>query len=332
MRATRLLHAIDAGMLRLPVAGPIAVFRPQTGDDLSPLGQDRVRVITGDRPDYDAFAAAGYSVATAPEGEYAAALVCLPRARAEARAMVMQAAAHLPKGAPLIVDGQKTDGVDSALRELRGRVDLGQAVAKSHGKLAVFASPGAATFADWAAVPLDLPDGFRTLPGVFSADGIDPGSALLAAALPEKLPRKVMDLGAGWGFLSRAMLAHPEVEELHLVEAEAAALDCARRNITDPRAQFHWADATRFRLPGPVGAVVMNPPFHAGRSAEPLLGIAFIKAAAGMLNPNGTLWMVANRHLPYEPALRAAFRDVEEIGGDSRYRLTRASRPNKLKP
>lgn len=332
MRATRILHAFDAGLLRLPTAGPIAVFGPQPGDDLSPLGRDRVRVITGFRPDYDAFAAAGYSVATAPEGEYAAALVCLPRARAEARALVAQAAAHLPKGAPLIVDGQKTDGVESALRDLRGRVDPGEPVAKAHGKLAVFASPGAATFADWAAVPVDLPEGFRTLPGVFSADGIDPGSALLAAALPEKLPRKVMDLGAGWGFLSRAILALPEVEELHLVEAEAVALECARHNITDPRAQFHWADATRFRLPGPVGAVVMNPPFHAGRAAEPLLGVSFITAAAAVLNPSGTLWMVANRHLPYEPALRAAFRDVEEIGGDSRFRLTRASRPNKVRP
>ncbi|MBI1220687.1 MAG: methyltransferase [Rhodobacteraceae bacterium] len=331
MRATRILHAIDAGLLRLPEAGPIAVFHPQAGDDLSPLGHDRVRVITGFRPDHDAFAAAGYAVATTAEGPYAAALVCLPRARAEARALVAAAAAHLPEGAPLIVDGQKTDGVDACFRELRSRVDLGEAVAKAHGKLAVFAAPDATVFADWAAGPVDLAEGFRTLPGVFSADGVDAGSAMLAAALPEKLPRKVMDLGAGWGFLSRAVLAHPEVEELHLVEAEAAALDCARLNITDPRAQFHWADALRFRLPGPVGAVVMNPPFHTGRAADPALGAAFIKAAAGMLSPSGTLWMVANRHLPYEPVLRAAFRDVDEIGGDGRFRLTRAARPHKIK-
>jgi 16S rRNA (guanine1207-N2)-methyltransferase len=37
--------------------------------------------------------------------------------------------------------------------------------------------------------------------------------------------------------------------------------------------------------------------------------------------------MVANRHLPYDPVLTAAFREVEEIGGDNRFRLMRAARP-----
>ena len=190
-----------------------------------------------------------------------------------------------------------------------------------------FDAPGPEVFADWAARPNTLPDGFQTLPGVFSADGVDPASELLAEALPESLPRRVADLGAGWGYLSRAILARTGVEELHLVEAEAAALAIARRNITDPRAQFHWADATRLRLGGPVDAVVMNPPFHTGRSADPALGAAFITAAAGYLGPAGTLWMVANRHLPYDTPLAAAFRDIKEIGSNRSFRLIRAHRP-----
>ncbi|MDT9081655.1 methyltransferase, partial [Escherichia coli] len=80
----------------------------------------------------------------------------------------------------------------------------------------------------------------------------------------------------------------------------------------DPRARFTWADATQGR-PGPFDAVVMNPPFHNGRAADPALGLAFIRAAAHALTPSGTLWMVANRHLPYEAALREAFREVEEV-------------------
>jgi 16S rRNA (guanine1207-N2)-methyltransferase len=325
MRAARLSLALASGILVLP-DGPIAVFRPRAEDDLSALGRGRVRVITGFKPDHDSFAAQGYAVATAPEGRYAAALVCLPRARAEARALIAAAAAHLPPGAPLAVDGQKTDGIDAMLRELRGRTALGEPMAKAHGKLAVLAAPGPEAFADWAAAPVTLPEGFRTLPGVFSADGVDPASAALAAALPAKLPRRVADLGAGWGYLARAVLDRDGVEQVHLVEAEADALDCARANVTDPRARFHWADATRAKL-GPYDAVVMNPPFHTGRAAEPALGLAFIRAAAGMLTPSGTLWMVANRHLPYEAALREAFREVEEVVGDTRFRVIRAARP-----
>ncbi|NET52538.1 MAG: methyltransferase, partial [Merismopedia sp. SIO2A8] len=53
----------------------------------------------------------------------------------------------------------------------------------------------------------------------FSADGIDPASSILAAALPEDLGRQVADLGAGWGFLSAHVLTRESVGAVHLVEA-----------------------------------------------------------------------------------------------------------------
>ncbi|MFC2969873.1 class I SAM-dependent methyltransferase [Acidimangrovimonas pyrenivorans] len=327
MRSARLSLALDTGAIVLPATGPIAVFGPRAGDDLSALPKDRLAVVTTFRPDYDAFERAGYAVSTDPAGPYAAALVCLPRARAAARAQIAAAAAQLPEGAPIVVDGQKTDGVDACLKEVRKRIEVGEAVAKAHGKLFAFASPGAAAFADWAARPQILEGGFQTLPGVFSADGIDKGSALLAGALPRKLPRRIADLGAGWGYLARAILAREGVEELHLVEADKAALDCARVNVTDPRARFHWADATTFRLPGPVDAVVTNPPFHTTRAAEPALGTAFLRTAAAMLTPSGDLWLVANRHLPYERDLAEIFRDVTEIAGNSGFKVLHAHRP-----
>ncbi|MDN5785978.1 class I SAM-dependent methyltransferase, partial [Pseudorhodobacter sp.] len=140
-----------------------------------------------------------------------------------------------------------------------------------------------------------------------------------------------IDLGAGWGYLSRAILSRAGVKELHLVEADANALDCARTNITDPRAQFHWADATSFKLDRGVDAVVCNPPFHTTRDADPGLGAAFILAAARLLAPHGTLWLVANRHLPYGRTLTPLFREIEEIGSDPRFRLTRASRPTRAR-
>jgi 16S rRNA (guanine1207-N2)-methyltransferase len=36
-----------------------------------------------------------------------------------------------------------------------------------------------------------------------------------------------------------------------------------------------------------------------------------------MLAPDGVLWLVANRHLPYDAALSEAFLEVETIGGDA---------------
>jgi 16S rRNA (guanine1207-N2)-methyltransferase len=75
----------------------------------------------------------------------------------------------------------------------------------------------------------------------------------------------------------------------------------------------------------------MNPPFHAGRAADPGLGRAMIEAAARALSPQGQLWLVANRHLPYEAALAELFRQVEEIGGDGGFKLLRAGLPLKAR-
>ncbi len=325
MRAARIHQALETGLLRLPETGRIAVWRPTSGDDLSALPKDRVTVQTGFRPDHDHFTALGYAVDAPPP--YAAGIVCLPRARDLARALLAAAAAEVVPGGPILIDGQKTDGIDAMLKELRGKVALSDSLAKAHGKAAVFAAGFG--LSDWVSAPRVVEGGFLTRPGVFSADGPDRGSALLAAALPARLGPKVADLGAGWGYLSRAILAREGVKRLDLVEAERDALDCARENIRDDRARFHWADATRFRPENLLETVLMNPPFHTGRAPDPALGLAFVAAARRMLAPDGVLWLVANRHLPYDAALSEGFLDVQTVGGDAAFRLIRAAKPRR---
>ena len=174
MRSARLSLALKTGAVALPAEGRIAVLRPRIGDDLSALPGDRVVVLTGFKPDQDHFAAR-HPVTPAPP--YAAAIVCLPRSRAAARALIAQAAAEVAPGGRIVVDGQKTDGIDTALKDLRGRVDLSDSLSKAHGRLAWF--PAGPDLSDWAARPA-MVAGFQTLPGIFSADGPDTGSVLLA--------------------------------------------------------------------------------------------------------------------------------------------------------
>jgi 16S rRNA (guanine1207-N2)-methyltransferase len=323
MRSARLSLALETGALTLPSDGWIAVYRPRIGDDLSFLPRERVVVLTGFKPDHDHFAVS-YSVT--PRPPCAAAIVCLPRSREAARALVARAAAEVAPGGTIAVDGQKTDGIDTTLKDLRGRVDLSESLSKAHGKLASFqAGPD---LSDWAATPRRV-DGGLTVPGIFSTDGPDPGSMLLASSLPEKLGGKVADLGAGWGFLSAQILKRPGVKRVDLVEAEADALDCARANVTDPRARFHWADATTFRPDSLLDTVVMNPPFHTARAADPALGAGFIRAARRMLAPDGSLWLVANRHLPYDSVLAECFLEVRDMAADNRFRVIHATRPRR---
>ncbi len=326
--SVRLSLALSSGGVTLPETGPVLVLHPGAATDLSSLPRDRVKIVQPFFPDYAALAAQGYDCVPDLPGDmrFAAALVCLPRAKPLARALVAQAA-RLTDG-PVLVDGARTDGIDSLYKDLRRRVETSAALAKAHGRIFWFAADAQA-LADWLPAPMRA-DGFVTAPGVFSADAIDPASALLADSLPAQLGRQVADLGAGWGYLSARLLERPGIEALHLVEADAAALACARQNVTDPRARFHWADARDWTLPGTrFDAVVTNPPFHSGRAADPALGRAFITGAARLLAPSGSLWLVANRHLPYEAHLAACFARVEEPAGTPRFKILHATRPRR---
>lgn len=147
-----------------------------------------------------------------------------------------------------------------------------------------------------------------TQPGVFSWDRVDPGSALLVKTLTP-LAGKGADFGAGIGFLSKAALACPKVESLLLIDSDRRAIDAARRNIDDPRATFAWADVRAAGIePGSLDFAIMNPPFHDGGAEDKQLGQTFIRQAANALRRSGTLWIVANRHLPYEKVLAEVFK------------------------
>jgi 16S rRNA (guanine1207-N2)-methyltransferase len=323
----RLRLALESGGLVLPGAGRIAVIGPSSDAVLSRLPQDRVQIIQGFFPDHRHWTEAGYDVALSPEGLYAVALVVLPRAKPLAQAWV-EMAARITSGGLVVVDGQKTDGIDSMIKALKERVTIAGSVAKAHGKLVWFSG---GSFTDWAAQEREIPGGFITRPGVFSADGPDKGSVALAAVLPEVLKGRVADIGAGWGFLAHAILEREGVEMLDLIEADHAALACARKNIADPRARFFWADASGFHPDAPYDVVISNPPFHKSRAGDPGLGQAFITAAAAMLKPSGAFWMVANRHLPYETTLNRFFTQVQEVTGTPGFKILHATKPRRFR-
>lgn len=161
-------------------------------------------------------------------------------------------------------------------------------------------------------------------PGVFSWDRIDPGTALLAKTMPP-LSGAGADFGCGVGYLSRAVLTSPKVKRMVLIDLDRRAMDCARRNIDDARADFRWADVTEGDSSlASLDFVVMNPPFHDGGWEDRSLGQAFIRKGATALRKGGVLWMVANRHLPYEAVLRELFSAVEVKADQGGYKVFEA--------
>lgn len=166
-----------------------------------------------------------------------------------------------------------------------------------------------------------------TVPGIFSAEKIDTGSKLLAEVLGEESwYGSVADLGAGYGFLSYAILTtkRQKMKKLCLYELDYRALECAKLNLTElsDRVDYHWVDVTR-SIPHerPFDMVIMNPPFHEAQDASFELGKTFIKQAATILKPGGTLYLVANLHLPYEKEIQEQFRSHRLLREENGFKL-----------
>ena len=284
-------------------------------------------------PEYASLEAQGLKVAKIVNYYYDAVIIKVPREKALALSFLKDAIRRVAHLGPIIVDGQKTDGIESLLKLCRERFDVQEVISRAHGKL--FWMRKRDLEVD-IMNSLDFPEptpklmsfGFHTAPGVFSADGPDKGSEFLASVLPV-LEGRVADLGSGWGYLAHKILANASPEVLHLVEADWLAVLCAKENVSHDAAEFHWADATKWTPPEPVDHVVTNPPFHTSRKADPELGRAFIRSAAGMLKPKGNLWLVANRHLPYEKTLEDTFHTVETLGSNPSFKIFHATSPKR---
>jgi 16S rRNA (guanine1207-N2)-methyltransferase len=192
-----------------------------------------------------------------------------------------------------------------------------------------------ATLAEWSAAGTlrRVIDGtWWSKPGLFSWDHFDLGSSLLVQHLPHTLAGHGADLGGGYGFLTAKVLELcPEVLGMHLYEADKVAVEAARRNVGNVkvmvRTQCRWHDVTQGVEQRKYDFIVMNPPFHEGRASEPMLGMKFIAAAAQGLKPDGELWMVANRMLPYEEVLEDGFGSWEKVTEEQGFKVLHARNP-----
>ena len=277
---------------------------------------------------------AGFVRVEQPAGRYPLVLVLPGKSRDETLAWFALARDHLAPGGRLLAAMPNTAGAARFEKELASA--SGHIASLQKHKCRAFHALDDGkwreeVFAGWRALGerrLVSNTTFVVEPGMFSVDHIDPGSAFLAGHLPANLRGCVADLGAGWGFLSAAVLRRcPKVERIDLFEADVRALDCARVNLAGHarEIQFHWHDVCE-GIAGGYDVIVMNPPFHSGQATDVDLGRTFLKTAAAALKRGGKLYLVANRQLAYEAVLEASGLVWRNAGEDRGYKLLFAER------
>jgi 16S rRNA (guanine1207-N2)-methyltransferase len=325
------------GSIAWPVESRVLFLRARSSPAVRELSRTQLVCEQSFKPFADTLAHAGFQVREATAENFAMTLVLPPRQRDEARALLARAVQRTAVGGIVVASQSNVEGARSGeadLERLTGNVrSLSKNKCRAFWSTVSDDARQSNLVAEWSALdaPQPIVDGrYLSRPGLFAWDRIDRASALLVAHLPSGLVGRAADLGAGYGYLSAELLArNPGIVALDVYEAEARALAMARMNLASVSSGvdigFHWHDVGT-GLPGRYDVIVSNPPFHQGRADQPELGRAFIAAAAHALDPGGSLWLVANRHLPYEAALAEQFSSVRALAAQEGFKVIHATK------
>lgn len=274
------------------------------------------------KPDYDALIQNGANVVPRLEPgaqHYRLVLVRLSRSNTYNQLLIFRACELAGPDGLVVVAGEKRSGIAPLYRQLQSQVELSERWSKYHCVVFWF-NPGTWDFSSFK------PKKANHRAGLFSADAPDPGSVMLTQHFDKKIYGKVADFGAGWGYLSQAVLnASPNITSLDLYEADHDGVLACQYLLNQEHSSLpisiHWHDVANTPIRERFDWVIMNPPFHKDGKTVAELGRSFIKRAASRLAPGGKLLMVANRQLAYEASLNGLFSSYEKLEENNLYKV-----------
>ncbi|WP_445403844.1 methyltransferase [Acinetobacter vivianii] len=149
------------------------------------------------------------------------------------------------------------------------------------------------------------------LPGVFSQDHLDVGTAVLVPYLSQVKSGKIADFGCGAGIISAYLAKLNQNQQIFALDVDAFALRSTeltfQKNNLDLN-QLTLQPVTGFRdAPKDLDAIVSNPPFHQGIHTNYDASEELCRLASVHLKNSGELWIVANRFLNYPPLIEQSF-------------------------
>lgn len=249
-----------------------------------------------------------------------------PKNKPEAQFQLMNILSLMPSGSDVFVVGENRSGVRSAEQMLAdyaplNKVDSARRCGLYHGRLEK--QPQFSLESWWAEYNIDGLT-IKTLPGVFSRDGLDVGSQLLLSTLTPHTKGKVLDVGCGAGVLSAALASHSPKARLTLCDVSAPAVEASRATLAANGLEGEvFASNVFSEVKGRFDMIISNPPFHDGMQTSLDAAQTLIRGAVRHLNSGGELRIVANAFLPYPKILDETFGFHEVIAQTGRFKVYR---------
>lgn len=185
----------------------------------------------------------------------------------------------------------------------------------------------------WQQPPLQLFRGYssagltlESLPGVFAREKLDIGSQVLLQHLQLPTQGTVVDLGCGNGLLALTVASqNPQLKVIATDDSAAAALS-ARHNAGLNRLNIDVRHGDVLQAVSEKADLILcNPPFHDGHKQLTNIAQRMFEESRLRLNAHGVLYVIANRHLPYQPLLNRLFHKVSVVSSDPRFSVYRCS-------
>ncbi|SEK54546.1 16S rRNA (guanine1207-N2)-methyltransferase [Kosakonia sacchari] len=249
-----------------------------------------------------------------------------PKNKPEAQFQLMNLLSLLPVGCDIFVVGENRSGVRSAEQMLAAycplnKIDSARRCGLYYGRLEKKSDFDANGF--WGEYALgDLT--IKTLPGVFSRDGLDVGSQLLLSTLTPHTKGKVLDVGCGAGVLAAVLASHSPKVRLTLCDVSAPAVEASRATLAANGFEGEvFASNVFSEVTGRFDMIISNPPFHDGLQTSLEAAQTLIRGAVRHLNSGGELRIVANAFLPYPDLLDQIFGFHEVLAQTGRFKVYR---------
>ena len=268
----------------------------------------------------------GLTLDEAATGESDTLIYYWPKNKPEAQFQLMNLLSLLPVGTDIFVVGENRSGVRSAEQMLAefaplNKVDSARRCGLYHGRLEKQPTFDAQSF--WDEYQLDGLS-IKTLPGVFSRDGLDVGSQLLLSTLTPHTKGKVLDVGCGAGVLAAVLASHSPKVRLTLCDVSASAIEASRATLAANGFEGDvFASNVFSEVTGRFDMIISNPPFHDGLQTSLEAAQTLIRGAVRHLNSGGELRIVANAFLPYPAVLDETFGFHEVIAQTGRFKVYR---------
>lgn len=159
-----------------------------------------------------------------------------------------------------------------------------------------------------------------SLPGVFNHGEMDLGTKLLLETMQVPKSGHVLDFGCGAGIISAYLGSLNDnltftCLDVSALATKATELTLAANNV---KGKCLLSDGLS-QISGKYNHIVSNPPFHTGLSTDYDISEQFITSSKLHLSSKGSLTIVANSFLKYQPFLEQSYNQFETLAKSNKF-------------